>query len=136
MMSTLSTSAASAAVALALALPAVSQAVVPIVESLGTRAQITCGTTPAGVTLYAAHADKIIFRLAGQLQAANAADQPALDLVPRNTELDIKVLDNPKRIADLKGKVLTFIGAADTTVNRGGVAILQVQYAMVCPTGL
>ena len=133
---TLSTSAASAAVALALAVPAVSQALVPFVEAVGRGAQIVCGTTPAGTTIYAAHADKIIFRLSGQLLAANQVDQPALDLVPRNTELDIKVLDNPKRIADLKGKVLTFIGAVDNTANRGGVGILHVQYAMVCPTGL
>ncbi len=136
MMSTLKTSVASAAAALALAVPAVSQAVVPLVDAVGRGAQIVCGTTPAGTTIYAAHADKIIFRLAGQLQAANAADQPILDLMPRNTELDIKVLDNPKKVADLKGKVLTFIGAVDNSANRGGVGIQQVQYAMVCPTGL
>ena len=136
MMSTLSTSLASIAAAAALVVPDLSQAAVPVVDPLGRPAQIVCGTSAAGVTIYAAHADKIIFRLAGPLQAANAADQPILDLVPRNTELDIKVLDNPKRIADLKGKVLTFIGAVDNTANRGGVGIMQVQYAMVCPTGL
>lgn len=132
-MSTLRTSAASAAVVAALAFPAASLAVVPVVEAVGKGAVISCGVTTAGVTVYAQHADKIIFRLGGALQAANAADQPQLDQVPRNTELDIKVLDNPRRIADLKGKVLTFIGAADTAANRAGVGILQVQYAMVCP---
>jgi hypothetical protein len=44
------------------------------------------------------------------------------------------VIDDPKTVADLKGKVLTFLGALDFPPNRESVRIMQVQYAMVCPT--
>ena len=39
-----------------------------------------------------------------------------------------------KTVADLKGKVLTFLGARDGAVNREQIRISQVLYAMVCPT--
>ena len=122
-----------AAFAAAAVSPALTSAAVPPVDPVGKGAVIKCGTTN-GVIIRAAHADKIIFVLTGFLQAALPGDQPDLDKVPRNTELDIKVIDDPKTVADLKGKVLTFLGALDIPPNREAVRIMQVQYAMVCPT--
>lgn len=124
---------ATLAAAAALAAATAGQAAVPPVDSIGKGAVIRCGTTN-GVAIRASHADKIIFMLGGFLQAALPDDQPFLDKIPRNTELDIKVIDDPRTVADLKGKVLTFLGALDTPVNREGVRILEVKYAMVCPT--
>jgi hypothetical protein len=109
------------------------QAAVPPVDGIGKPAVIRCGTNN-GAVVRASHADKIVFALGGFLQAQLPDDQPALDKVPRNTPLDIKVLDDPRTVADLLGKVLTFLGAADTSANREAVRIMEVKYAMVCPT--
>ena len=67
------------------------------------------------------------------MTALNAADQMVLNAVPKQTTLDIKVLDDPRTVADVKGKVLTFLGAADTAVNRSVINIDDVDYAVVCP---
>lgn len=107
-------------------------ATVPTVDERGRPAEINCNSTAAG-KIKAAHADKIIFRLTGPLMAANPADQPALDQVPRDRPLDIKVLDDPTTVADLKGKVLTFLGAALGPAAYNAVDIVDVEYAMVCP---
>jgi hypothetical protein len=107
---------------------------VPEVVSQGVGAVIRCGTSAAGKAVNAAHADKIIFQLSGALPAADPDDQAALNAVPRDTELDIKVRDNPTTVADLKGKVLTFLGAVDNAATRQNVKIINVVYAMVCPT--
>ena len=130
------TTAALLAAGAAAILPATSLAVVPPVDPVGLPARAVCGNTAGGQQVFAAHADKIIFMLtdAQELVALQQADQPALDNVPRNTELDIKVLDDPRTIADLKGKVLSFIRAADGAVARSKVKIIDVDYAMVCPT--
>jgi hypothetical protein len=117
----------------AIASPSLTSAAVPPVDSVGKPALIRCGTTN-GVIIRAAHADKIVFEILGFLQAQIAADQPALNLVPRNTALDIKVIDDPKTVADIKGKVLTFLGAMDSPPNRDALRIAEVKYAMVCPT--
>lgn len=58
---------------------------------------------------------------------------PTLDAVPRRTDLDIKVIGNPTTVADLEGKVLTFLGALDTPQNRENIAISDVEYAVICP---
>lgn len=108
-------------------------AAVPPVDGIAVPAQIRCNTQAGGVAVNAVHADKIVFRLMGALQAQLPADQPALNAVPRETPLDIKVLDDPKAVADLRGKVLSFLGAANTQPNRDAVEIGQVLYAMVCP---
>jgi hypothetical protein len=113
--------------------PTLTSAAVPPVDSIGKPALIRCGTTN-GVVIRASHADKIVFQILGFLQAQLPNDQPALDLLPRNEGLDIKVLDDPKTVADLLGKVLTFLGAADIPVNRQNIRIMEVKYAMVCPT--
>lgn len=103
-----------------------------VVEAIAKPAQIRCNTSPAG-NVNVVHADKIIFMLGGALQAVNPADQVALDKIPRNSELDIKVLDDPTTIADLRGKVLSFIGAVDNLNARTQVKIIDVDYSMVCP---
>ena len=121
------------AAASAIATPTLTSAAVPPVDGVGKPALIRCGTTN-GVVVRASHADKIVFAILGFLQAQIPADQPALDMLPRNDGLDIKVLDDPKTVADLLGKVLTFLGAADTPVNRQNIRIMEVKYAMVCPT--
>jgi hypothetical protein len=113
--------------------PFAAEAAVPPVDSVGKAALIRCGTNN-GVVVRASHADKIVFALAGFLQAQLPDDQPGLDKLPRNTPLDIKVIDDPRTVADISGKVLTFLGAADTSANREGVRIVEVKYAMVCPT--
>jgi hypothetical protein len=122
------------AAAAAAIIPAISFADVPLVDHVGRPARILCGNTAGGQQIFAAHADKIVFTLTGALVAQQQADQAALDAVPRDTELDIKVLDDPRTVADLKGKVLTFLRADDTAVARSTVKINQVLYAMVCPT--
>lgn len=127
-------SASAAALLLAAIIPATSFADVPPVDPAGRSARILCGNTAGGQQVFAAHADKIIFTLSGALVAQQQADQAALNAVPRDTELDIKVLDDPRTIADLKGKVLSFIRAADNAAARAAVKIIDVDYAMVCPT--
>jgi hypothetical protein len=121
------------AIAMAAVFPAVSRADVPVVDGTGRPAKVVCKVLPNGNEVKAWHMDKIIFLIVGPLTALNAADQMALNLVPQQTTLDIKVLDDPRTVADVKGKVLTFLGAADTAVNRGAIKIDDVDYAVVCP---
>lgn len=106
-------------------------ALVPLVDGKGAPALATCPLANAD-RIY--HFDKIIFEIIGPLKAASEADQKRLDALPQKTELDIKVLDDPRRIADLKGKVLTFLGALSGPENRASVQIDEVEYAVVlCP---
>ncbi len=109
------------------------QADVPIVDRIGHPAIVVCKTLPNEDVVRAVHMDKIIFQITGALTAANGADQQQLDAVPRNTALDIKVLDDPRTVADLKAKVLTFLGAMLTPANRLNIEIREVAYAVVCP---
>lgn len=127
------TAAGLAALAIAAAIPVLSQAAVPPVDPVGKVAILKCGTTATGASVNALHADKIVFVLTGALQARDPVDQAALNQLPRNTELDIKVTDNPKTITDLRGKVLSFIGAVDNPDSRAFVKIISVAYAVVCP---
>ena len=102
-------------------------AAVPFVDGKGIPASTTC---PAGLVAPAIiHFDKIVFQITGALLAVNAADQNAMDALPRQTPLDIKVYDNPKRVADLDSKVLTFLNAQVTTANRQAIQIGDVTYA-------
>lgn len=112
--------------------PLAAQAEVPTVDGDGEPAVVVCRLNPAGNPMPAIHMDKIIFRITGDLTAAAAADQPALDAVPHSSKLDIKVLDDPETVADLKGKVLTFLGAEDSDANRANIVIDDVDYAVVC----
>ena len=115
------------------ALPLLAQADVPPVDAVGRPAIVVCGVTPGGAPIRTAHMDKIIFQIVADLRAQLEADQPALDAVPKRTDLDIKVIDNPATVADLKGKVLTFLGAANTPENRENIKIADVEYAVICP---
>jgi hypothetical protein len=106
-------------------------AAVPSIDKNGAPALATC---PLGNADRIYHFDKIIFEITDHLKAALAADQQRLDALPLKTKLDIKVLDDPRRIADLKGKVLTFIGALPIADNRLLIEIDEVEYAVVlCP---
>ncbi len=121
-----------ATAAAAVLVPTLALADVPTLDPLGRPARILC-SVPGGQPVFAVHADKIIFKLTGHPQAANANDQAALSALPLNDEMDIKVLDDPTTIADLKGKVLTFLRAVNSAANRQLVRIVDVDYAMVCP---
>ncbi len=123
-----------AALLLAAIIPATSLADVPPVDPVGRPARIVCGIAAGGQQVFAAHADKIIFTISGAMVAQQPQDQAALNAVPRDSELDIKVLDDPRTIADLKGKVLSFMRAVDSAVARANLKIIDVDYAMVCPT--
>jgi len=107
---------------------------VPAVDARGIAADTEC---PAIANVpHVLHFDKIVFAITGQLQAAITADQAALDKLPHNQELDIKVRDNPTRIAHIKAKVLSFLGANSTAghTNFGNITIISVSYAaVVCP---
>jgi len=115
-------------------------AAVPPIDGKGVPAVATCPPTVAGtVGLPVLHFDKIIFQLLGKLIAANPNDQPILDKYQIDTPYDIKVKDNPRTVADLKGKILTFLGADDSASAAGGInpnrqaiQILEVEYAVVC----
>ncbi len=120
-----------AALAAIVSLPALAD--VPPVDAVGKAANIRCKTVAGGGVIRAVHTDKIVFELTGHPMAQLAADQAALNQVPLNDPLDIKVIDDPNTVADLKGKVLTFLGAADTPANRMLVKVGQVTYAVVCP---
>ena len=71
------------------------------------------------------HWDKIVFMVTSTTLAKKAN-------VPANTELDIKVLDNPKEVADLKQKVLNFLGVPNE--NKTSLRIIDVEYAIICTT--
>ena len=106
-------------------------AVVPPVDGKGVPATARClaGTTALPVL----HFDKIIFIVGqGALTPIIPADFNQLNAVRRLTELDIKVKDDPKTVADLKSKVLTFLGAAPTAANRALIRIVDVEYAVIC----
>ncbi len=111
-------------------------AAVPAVDAKGVAAIVTCPISATGAVIPATayHSDKIVFSISGILQAALAADQTAISKLPLNTELDIKVRDNPRLVADIKSKVLSFLGAAVNPNNAGLIKIISVEYAIaVCP---
>jgi len=112
---------------------------VPQVDGAGRPASTTCPATATVTTIQ--HFDKIIFKIIGKLIAPQGANtQPALDdLVAKNFGklLDIKVIDNPLKIANLERKVLTFLGAdPNNPDNQNAIEITDVEYAsVVCPKG-
>ena len=111
-------------------------AAVPPVDGRGVPALARCwAATPASPTtaLPVLHFDKIIFMVGqGTLTPAIPADFNQLNAVRRLTELDIKVKDDPRTVADLKGKVLTFLGALPNAANRALIRIVDVEYAVIC----
>ena len=71
------------------------------------------------------HWDKIVFFI-------RSPDLSKRVRLPMNTELDIKVLDDPLKVADLKQKVLSFLKVP--TEPRTSIQILDVRYAIICAT--
>jgi hypothetical protein len=129
-------------------------AVVPNVDGVGKPANISCRvvlptttttTTPPVLNPLqpVMHFDKIIFAIVGQpgqfpLKAAPTAagavspdDQKKLESIPMNTELDIKVVDDPRTVANLKGKILTFLGAVPSPDFYPAIRIISVEYSSV-----
>lgn len=110
----------------------VAHSAVPPVDRAGRSALSTCPTTDAQKRIF--HFDKVVFQIAaGDLVPTIAADAAALKALPRGTDLDIKIIDNPKSVSDLESKVLTFLGAQASSANRQLLRITQVEYsAVVC----
>ncbi|MBK8816779.1 MAG: hypothetical protein IPN42_15300 [Methylococcaceae bacterium] len=106
---------------------------VPTVETIGRAAITSCPTIAPTAQVY--HSDKIVFIIGnGVLQPLIAADFAVLNALPRLTELDVKIRDNPNAVAALKAKLLFFLGAANTDANRNLIRITDVEYAVaVCP---
>lgn len=130
---TLKSLAISTCLALGLFMANSAHAAVPTVEYIGKAAITNCPTALNSSLVF--HSDKIIFMIGeGVLQPLATTDFAALEALPRLVELDIKVRDNPNNVADLKGKVLTFLGAAPSKENRELIKITDVEYtAVVCP---
>ena len=71
------------------------------------------------------HWDKIIFEIKNK-KIAEQVQQP------KDTELDIKVMDDPNEVADLKKKILDFLGLPMNSENRKGIKILNVEFSILC----
>ncbi|MDN5867807.1 MAG: hypothetical protein L0H55_10475, partial [Candidatus Nitrosocosmicus sp.] len=71
------------------------------------------------------HWDKIIFKITN-VELANALGLPA------NTELDIKVLDDPSAVVDLKQKVFDFFDLHGQDASYSYIDLIDVEYAIVC----
>jgi hypothetical protein len=71
------------------------------------------------------HWDKIVFMITDPVLASKVN-------VTVNTELDIKVLDDPQKVADLKQKVLNFLETPNG--NKSVIKIIDVEYAIICAT--
>jgi hypothetical protein len=69
------------------------------------------------------HWDKIVFVIPNPQVAKRAH-------VPANTELDIKVLDDPHKVADIKQKVIDFLKL--TSSDRNAIKIVDINYAIIC----
>ena len=71
------------------------------------------------------HWDKIVF----MITSPDIARRVNLTV---NTELDIKVLDDPHKVSDVKQKVLDFLKIP--TVPKAPLRIVGVDYAIICTT--
>jgi PKD repeat protein len=71
------------------------------------------------------HWDKIIFQISDAGLAASLG-------LPAETHLDIKVLDDPKTVADIQKKVLDFLKLPDNPQNRNAIFVIDVEYAIIC----
>jgi hypothetical protein len=72
---------------------------------------------------YVQHWDKIEFMI-NSTELAQSLNLTA------NTELDIRIKDDPKNVTDLKQKVLDFINSPNAT--RDDISIMDVDYAAIC----
>src|SRR5215212_1177059 len=71
------------------------------------------------------HWDKIVFKIANVQLAQNLK-------LPPNTELDIKVLDDPTKVLDIKQRVLEFLNVSKQDVSYDLINIVGVDYALIC----
>jgi len=89
----------------------------------------TISTTPAVNVACPAnniqHWDKIVFQITDSRVAGG------LGFIT-DTPLDIKVLDDPKTVADIEKKVLDFLKLPDNPQNRNAIFIVDVEYAIIC----
>jgi hypothetical protein len=92
-------------------------AISEIIKNCGKPVETVC--SPTNVQ----HWDKIVFKI-------NSTELAKRLNLTAGTELDIKVLDNPKEVADIKNKVLDFLGVRDA--KRETIQILDVEYAIIC----
>jgi nitrous oxide reductase accessory protein NosL len=46
--------------------------------------------------------------------------------------IDIKVLDDATKVADIEKKVLDFLKLPDNPQNRNAIFIIDVEYAIIC----
>ena len=69
------------------------------------------------------HWDKIVFFI-------RTPDLASKVNLPANTELDIKVLDDPHKVADIKQEVLTFLEVPNEP--RSAIQIVNVEYSIIC----
>lgn len=93
------------------------------VSVIGTNKSITPTSQVICPEANVKHWDKIIF----MIKSPELAQKVGL---AANTELDIKVLDDPKKVADIKQKVLDFLGLRN--VPRNIIQILDVDYSIIC----
>ena len=84
----------------------------------GTSGNVTC---PANNVQ---HWDKIIFTISPGLASSLG--------LPAESMLDIKVLDDPKTVADIEKKVLGFLNQTDNSQNRDAIFVVDVEYAIIC----
>ncbi|MGD9674258.1 MAG: hypothetical protein AB7U98_12360, partial [Candidatus Nitrosocosmicus sp.] len=52
--------------------------------------------------------------------------------LPANTELDIKVMDDPSVVVDLKKRVLDFLNVYEENSTYDSVNIIDVEFSLVC----
>src|SRR5215467_2119106 len=71
------------------------------------------------------HWDKIVFLIVNPDLASKAN-------LPANSELDIKVLDDPHKVADIKQKILDFLNVPNEP--RSSIQIFNVEYSIICNT--
>jgi hypothetical protein len=85
-------------------------------------------TTSGNVTCPAKnvqHWDKIVFQITDSGVAGSLG-------FLTDTPLDIKVLDDPKTVADIEKKVLDFLKLPDNPQNRNAIFVVDVEYAIIC----
>jgi hypothetical protein len=69
------------------------------------------------------HWDKIVFKIVSPQVAGRAG-------LPANTELDIKVIDDPTKVADVKQTVLNFIKVPQAQKNS--IEVVDMEYSTIC----
>jgi hypothetical protein len=74
-------------------------------------------------TVNVQHWDKVAFKIIRQ----NLASQLNL---PYNSELDIRILEKPDGLTDIKKEVLDHLGVSET--QRSAIQILDISYSIVC----